>query len=403
MDPHLVILGAGCSGTSLALSLRRQGFSGQLTLIDERTTFDREQRWCFWDEPPHPDLNRLVRHRWNAWTVGHDSFNTYRRDASSSYQEIYAPDFFEQSHAQLLAYPNTRLAFGLSVRSISESASVVTIETEYETFQADKLIDARNLPPFKQEKRSSYHKGMGQTFLGTHIKVKPKSFDPSNFTWMDFRLPQPNGLWFGYILPYSDSEALVEVAALSTIRPSIKLLEQQLLAYQKNLQLEPVQVLAQEVGYIPMQSDHFPVKLSSRRFQTGILAGCARPSSGYAFLRIQSQAEALAAHLIKGTPLPTWKLKHTLLDRVFLRVLDKHPRPMGLALARLLAKTPSTALIAFFNEKSSLFQDLQIIARLPKCLFLKAAFSCLLHRSPHQLSPASKNHALETHPVLPHA
>ncbi len=388
MDKSILILGAGCSGTAMALALRRKGFCGQLTLIDSRSAFDREQRWCFWAHEVGEELAPLIRHQWEHWKVYHDTVKARRSSGAMAYHEIYAPDYFRKMHGLLESEPNTRLCLGHSVRSLVVSRSCVAVTTDQDTFRADRVIDTRNLPTMPQKSESV---NLGQSFLGRHIKASPGTFDRAAFTWMDFRLPQTNGaLWFGYVLPYSDTEALVEVAAIWKARPSADVHEKQLRAYEELLGINTCQVLRCEEGFIPMQSEVRPVKISSRHYQTGIMGGCARPSSGYAFLRIQQQTDALASHLVRGTPVPSWKLRPMLLDRIFLQALQDQPLEVGRALATLLARMQAKALLAFFNEQSSLWQDFLALACLPKVLFSKALASILWKACHQKIRPTEE-------------
>ncbi|NJM53270.1 MAG: FAD-binding oxidoreductase [Blastocatellia bacterium] len=71
----ILILGAGCSGTSLAHYLENFGYTGKIVLLDSRTNFDREQRWCSWLEIPKT-MSGLVQKSWQNWTVCDENYST---------------------------------------------------------------------------------------------------------------------------------------------------------------------------------------------------------------------------------------------------------------------------------------------------------------------------------------
>ena len=53
-------------------------------------------------------------------------------------------------------------------------------------------------------------------FLGLEIKTKQPVSDPEIAILMDFRVDQSKGMHFVYLLPYSETEALVESTIFST-------------------------------------------------------------------------------------------------------------------------------------------------------------------------------------------
>ena len=57
---------------------------------------------------------------------------------------------------------------------------------------------------------------MLQHFRGIEITTKDKKFDPNIAILMDFRVDQSKGMHFMYLLPYSETEALVESTIFST-------------------------------------------------------------------------------------------------------------------------------------------------------------------------------------------
>ncbi len=65
--------------------------------------------------------------------------------------------------------------------------------------------------------------------------------------------------------------------------------------------------------------------------------------------------------------------KYQILDKVFLKVLEKHPEKMPKIFFDMF-KTSSNTVIKFLSNKSNIFEDLSIINKMPKLIFLKALF-----------------------------
>jgi len=65
------------------------------------------------------------------------------------------------------------------------------------------------------------------------------------------------------------------------------------------------------------------------------------------------------------------KKKYQFLDKIFLRVLNNHAKQMPNIFFKMFDNTPETV-IKFLSNKSNIFQDLLIILKMPKFLFIKA-------------------------------
>jgi len=66
--------------------------------------------------------------------------------------------------------------------------------------------------------------------------------------------------------------------------------------------------------------------------------------------------------------------KYQFLDKVFLRVLEKHPEKMPKIFFNMF-KTSSNTIIKFLSNKSNIIEDINIISKMPKLIFLKALFN----------------------------
>ena len=67
------------------------------------------------------------------------------------------------------------------------------------------------------------------------------------------------------------------------------------------------------------------------------------------------------------------KKKYEFLDKIFLKVLTNHAKQMPNIFFKMFDNSPET-IIKFLSNKSNIFQDLLIILKMPKWLFIKALF-----------------------------
>ena len=65
--------------------------------------------------------------------------------------------------------------------------------------------------------------------------------------------------------------------------------------------------------------------------------------------------------------------KYQFLDEIFLRVLEKHPKRMSEIFFKMFQSSPKT-IIKFLSNKSNFLEDLTIILKMPKWIFIKALF-----------------------------
>ena len=100
-----------------------------------------------------------------------------------------------------------------------------------------------------------------------------------------------------------------------------------------------------------------------------------RLSTGYTFLNIQSQSKYIRENIekIESSKIFEIKKKYQFLDKIFLRVLETHPKRMPDIFFKMFGGSSNTV-IKFLSNKSNILEDLSIILRMPKWIFIKAIF-----------------------------
>ena len=66
--------------------------------------------------------------------------------------------------------------------------------------------------------------------------------------------------------------------------------------------------------------------------------------------------------------------KYEFLDKIFLRVLKKHPEKMPNIFYNMFGTSYGIA-IKFLSNKSNILEDLSIILKMPKRIFIKSIFN----------------------------
>jgi lycopene beta-cyclase len=198
---------------------------------------------------------------------------------------------------------------------------------------------------------------------------------------MDFQSAGPDGIRFFYVLPLDQHTALVEDTWLVPNGKNPQFSDEAILTYaQENLSPASWQIRHREEGNLPMgllPSTNSAVKNSQRNIPWGTPAGAVRASSGYAFSRIQRASESMAHHwsqhqcarpaIAHEPKLLAW------MDRVFLRVMERHPERVPEFFFRMFDQVPPDALVRFLESEPRTADIFRVMRSLPAAPFLAAA------------------------------
>jgi len=111
------------------------------------------------------------------------------------------------------------------------------------------------------------------------------------------------------------------------------------------------------------------------KINIGTAGGMTRLSTGYTFLNIQEHSKYLRKQIENISNSKRFEIskKYQFLDDIFLRVLNKNPERMSDIFFKMF-KTPPKTVIKFLSNKSNFLEDLKIIVKMPKWIFIKALF-----------------------------
>jgi len=190
---------------------------------------------------------------------------------------------------------------------------------------------------------------------------------------MDFNCDQRKDVHFFYTLPFSKNRALIETTWLSDLEDqSLKDYDLQLENYiANNLGIKNYKINFTEKGAIPLFSPS--LNNNNKVINIGSAGGMTRLSTGYTFLNIQEHSRYIVKNIDNIIEAKIFSIgkKYQFLDKVFLRVLKKHPEKMPKIFFNMF-KTSSNTIIKFLSNKSNIIEDINIISKMPKLIFLKA-------------------------------
>jgi lycopene beta-cyclase len=356
-----IIIGGGCAGLSLAyeLNIHQKLKSKTLAIIEPRNEYKKDKTWSFWRVSAH-NFDDCIKKSWENFTINipNETRHIYCKD--TPYQTIDSGLFYQKIIKSLKQ--NTNISFFKDINEIN-------IENSY-------IINRENTVIFNSVSDLSDSKSnLWQHFSGLEIETSKDYFDEEILNLMDFDCDQKGSIHFFYTLPYSKTSALIETTWVSDLNNnSIKDYDNQLKDYIENkLKIKNYKINFKEKGIIPLFHPK-NIKILNQ-IEIGTAGGMTRLSTGYTFLNIQEQSRYIRKNIenIKNTKKFSIDKKYQFLDNIFLKVLKKNPERMGQIFYKMFSCSPNKV-INFLSNKSNIYEDISIISKMPKWIFLKELF-----------------------------
>jgi lycopene beta-cyclase len=193
---------------------------------------------------------------------------------------------------------------------------------------------------------------------------------------MDFSVEQRGNTRFMYVLPVSQTEALLEYTLFSHQLLDKSEYEREIKQYIEKLGISHYEIIEKEQGSIPMSCYPFWKKNTKRVLNIGTAGGWTKASTGYTFKNSDKKSTQLIAFL--QTEQHLWKFhkknKFWFYDLLLLDILDRHNELGAHLFSSMFKKGDSTLIFKFLDEETSLLEDLKIILKCPKMPFIAALF-----------------------------
>jgi lycopene beta-cyclase len=350
---NYVIIGGGCAGLSLAYELETNNKldSKTLAIIEPRTEYKRDKTWSFWKVTNH-NFDDCVIKSWNNFSINSPSGSHELKTDNYPYQSIDSGLYYKKIINRLSKNKNIQF-----FKNISE-------------------IDTNNAHIFNSVPELTLDKSkLWQHFQGIEIEVEKDTFDDQIINLMDFNCDQKDNVHFFYTLPFTKNKALIETTWLSKLdNDSLKDYDFQIEKYIKEiLGIRKYKINFKENGAIPLFYSGSTHEIN--RINIGSAGSMTRLSTGYTFLNIQEHSEYIRKNIenIVNVKIYTIGKKYEFLDNIFLRVLKEYPERMPEIFLKMF-KNRANTIIKFLSNKSNILEDLLIISKMPKWIFIKAIF-----------------------------
>lgn len=373
-----IIIGAGASGLLLADALGRDDFfsNKSILLLDKDIKNSNDRTWCFWENRPS-EFDTILHKTWPEIYFAGKALKLATNISPYQYKMLRGIDFYESYLEKIKGYSNITFTQE-KVNSILEIEHEVRVNTEESSYTAKKVFNS--IFDYKKLFNQTKYPILQQHFLGWFVKTEKPVFNAEQATFMDFSIPQKGNTRFMYVLPFSEKEALVEYTLFSENTLDKEEYENAIKSYLKDkLAIAEYTITEVEQGNIPMTCFDFSTANSNRILNIGIAGGWAKPSTGYTFYNSTKKVRKLIYHLKSNKPLSKFskKTRFWYYDLLLLDILKKDNSLGQSIFEAMFTKRKPQLILKFLDEKTTFWEELQLIWACPKIPFIKALFARL--------------------------
>ncbi len=343
-----------------------------ILLLDENTKKTNDRTWCFW-KTNDSVWEQSISKKWDSALFANENF---RRDLDLQpyhYNMVKGLDFYNQVF-DLLSKQENITFLPHKVLEIEESETIILVQTESESFSCSKLFNSI-YNKHKAESQAKYPV-LQQHFIGWFIKSEQPVFNSEQATFMDFSVEQKGNTRFMYVLPTSKTEALLEYTLFSHQHLKTEEYENEIQQYIEKLGITNYEIVEKEQGSIPMTCYPFWKANTKNVLNIGTSGGWTKASTGYTFKNSDKKSSELVAFLQRETDFTKFhkRTKFWFYDLLLLDILDRKNELGSHIFSSMFKKGNPSLIFKFLDEETSFIEDIQVILKCPKMLFIKALF-----------------------------
>jgi lycopene cyclase-like protein len=375
---NYIFAGAGLSALMTVYKMvKSEKFSDKtILLLDENPKKTNDRTWCFWEEK-NKTWDAIVTKKWNSALFANENQLVNIDLTPNKYNQIRSIDFYDFVLNEISRHDNIKFE-NQKIVEFEENEDSIVIKTETDFYFCDQLFNSI-LNPFEVENQKQYPL-LQQHFIGWFIKSDQEVFNSEQATFMDFSVEQKGNTRFMYVLPTSKTEALLEYTLFSHSHLETKEYESEIEIYLKRLGVTNYKIVEKERGSIPMTCFPFWKNNTKRLLNIGSAGGWTKASTGYTFKNADKKSTQLIQFLqTKNDFRQFHKInKFWFYDLLLLDILNR-TNEMGSRIFSALFTKPNPQLnFKFLDEETNFAEDLQVIWKCPKPIFIRAFFRVFL-------------------------
>ncbi len=372
------------TGTGLAalMTVYKMVLSGKfkektILLLDENPKKNNDRTWCFWQEGL-TIWEESISKKWDSALFANENFNLDLDLRPYQYNMIQGLDFYKQVFELILK--ETNITFIIEkVTEINELLNHVYVASETTSFTCTTVFNS--IYNKREVENQTRYPLLQQHFIGWFIKSKEAVFCPKQATFMDFSVAQKGNTRFMYVLPVSETEALLEYTLFSHQLLKKEEYETGIQNYIQKLGITQYEIIEKEQGSIPMSCYPFWKQNTKQVLNIGTAGGWTKASTGYTFKNSDKKSSQLVPFLETETDLTKFykKTKFWYYDLLLLNILDRNNELGSRIFSSMFKKGNPNLIFKFLDEETTLSEDIKVILKCPKWLFIRSLLQIVFH------------------------
>jgi lycopene beta-cyclase len=374
---NYIFAGSGLSALMTVYKMvKSDKFSDKaILLLDVNPKKTNDRTWCFWEEK-NETWDKIVTKKWDLALYANPNQSVEIDLSPNKYNQIRSVDFYNFVLDEICKHDNITFE-NQKVVKFEETADNIVLQTVSNSYSCDQLFNSI-LNPFEVENQNQYPL-LKQHFIGWFIESEQEIFNPEKATFMDFSVEQKGNTRFMYVLPTSKSEALLEYTLFSQSHLETKEYESEIEIYLKKIGVKNYKIVEKESGSIPMTCFPFWKNNTSRILNIGSAGGWTKASTGFTFKNADKKSTQLIQFLQTKRDFKQFHKinKFWFYDLLLLDILFKKNEIGAKIFSALFTKPNPQLNFKFLDEETSFWEDLQVIWKCPKGLFIKGLLSLI--------------------------
>jgi lycopene beta-cyclase len=372
-----IILGGGASGLQLAYRLSNHiAFkNASILILESNKNKGNDRTWCYW-ETGDGEWDNLLQNKWEKVQFKSENVDKIIDLGSTSYKMLRSKPYYDHINQFLEKNKSIQIEHAHCTGFVDESTHV-NVRTENKTYRCSTLFNS--IFDWNVLNKQNRYPVLQQHFLGWYIKTSGPMFDTDTAIFMDFTVTQHKETRFMYVLPYTETEALIEYTLFSKNLLDKSEYEDAIRDYLQDKNITDYQLMEVEQGSIPMCSYPFWENNSKNVHYIGSAGGWTKASTGFTFKNINRKTNALVNHIADKKPLSSFAKKNRFwwYDLLFLDILANHNQMGARLFSRMFRNNSPKRIFRFLDEQSHFLQELMIMRSFPTLLFVRQFFKRL--------------------------
>lgn len=374
---HYIFTGGGLGTLMTLYHFTKDNFyrDKQILVIEKESKNSNDRTWCFWDETSIFDS--IADKNWQkAWFK--NTQEILQLDLGSYHYKKVRSAAFYQYVRENIEQKLTVHFIQEEVIDFSELGQHCLVKTNANNYTCNCVFNSIYDPiPVLNQKKFPL---IQQHFIGWVVKTKEAVFTEDCPTFMDFSIEQNGNTRFMYVLPNSKTEALIEYTLFSKDVLEKACYEEAIQEYLINLGVTAYEIVEKEQGNIPMTCYPFWQKNTRNILHIGTAGGWTKASTGYTFKNAYKISKRVSDFTKTNSDFRTFhsKTKFWFYDLLLIDILFENNKVGNQIFSALFNDGKAALIFKFLDEETSILEDLKVIWKCPKGIFIKALFNRML-------------------------